>query len=123
MAIDRLQHHAGRGDHGAGQADDGRGVHGLDSLGAKQPLIDQSEHRRVPAIGGASVSAPACEKECGAFVRKAIADLGADAIVSHLPPLIPSGYAQLEMRCPHGVLWYTEPTSEQIAQWAKDGVE
>ena len=26
------------------------------------------------------------------------------------------------MRCPHGVRWWTEPTSDQVAAWARDGV-
>lgn len=68
------------------------------------------------------MSAP-CEKECGAFLREAIAGLGVEANFSTLPPLFDTGYTALDMRCPHGVLWYAEPTAEQRAAWIRDGVE
>lgn len=45
-----------------------------------------------------------------------------EAHITHVPPIVPSGYLPLAMRCPHGVLWHMEPTSEQIAEWARDGV-
>jgi hypothetical protein len=42
--------------------------------------------------------------------------------VTAIPPIVPSPYEPLNLTCPHGVAYYAEPTSEQIAQWAADGV-
>jgi ATP-dependent Zn protease len=55
-------------------------------------------------------------------VRDYLAAEGIEATVTHVPPLVPTDYEQLDMRCPHGVLWYTEPTSDQIAKWVAEGV-
>lgn len=66
--------------------------------------------------------APACVDECRPFLLSKFRELSIEANVSHLPPLVASGYDQLDMRCPHGVLWYAEPTSEQISKWAEAGV-
>lgn len=60
-----------------------------------------------------------CDKE----VRDRLAEMGVEAHVTSEPPVIPSPYEDLGMRCPHGVRWYAEPTSEQIAKWADEGVE
>lgn len=74
-------------------------------------------------------SVPPCESECHEVFldswRETCAMAGVEEIeahVTHVPPLVSSGYDLLAMRCPHGVLWYAEPTSEQIAKWAKAGV-
>lgn len=74
--------------------------------------------------------APPCAEECGAVLRdiyaKACAHAGIpliDAHITHVPPLIDTGYEPLAMRCPHGVMWHAEPTSEQIAEWVRGGVE
>lgn len=48
---------------------------------------------------------------------------GIDAYVTAVPQIVDSGYEQLNMTCPHGVAYYAEPTSEQRAQWAAEGVE
>lgn len=73
--------------------------------------------------------APPCADECIAVLREQLALACSatgvpvpDAHITHVPPLVPPMYEPLGMRCPHGVLWHMEPTSEQIAQWAKDGV-
>jgi hypothetical protein len=47
---------------------------------------------------------------------------GIDAHVTAIPPIVPSAYEPLNLTCPHGVAYYAEPTSEQIARWAADGV-
>lgn len=46
---------------------------------------------------------------------------GIDAHVTAVPQIVDTGYEQLNLTCPHGVPYYAEPTSEQIAQWVKDG--
>lgn len=69
-----------------------------------------------------AAAAPPCADECGRIVREKLAALGAEATVSHLPPLFPTDYEALNMRCPHGVLWFAEPTPEQVAEWVRDEV-
>jgi hypothetical protein len=60
--------------------------------------------------------------ECVGVIKDGMARLGCDATVSTLPPIVASPYEDLRLICPHGVRFYAEPTTEQIAQWAKDGV-
>lgn len=55
------------------------------------------------------------------LLEQMFSEQGIDAHVTHIPPLAPPAYEPLDMRCPHGVLWYTEPTSEQRAKWAAEG--
>jgi hypothetical protein len=64
-----------------------------------------------------------CGDGCAEVLRAVFRDQGVEAHVTSTPPLIQSPYKELAMRCPHGVKWYAEPTSEQIAAWAKAGVE
>lgn len=59
---------------------------------------------------------PACD--CRQIILDLYAARGVDVNVSHLPPLVDSGYEPLNMHCPHGVHWYAEPTSEQRARYA-----
>lgn len=63
---------------------------------------------------------PTCS--CGDTIRARQRELGIDATVSHLPPLVPTPYQPYIATCPHGVPWYSEPTSEQRMTWARDGV-
>jgi len=70
----------------------------------------------------AVMTAPACAAECGAYVRDQYAERGIEVTVSHLPPIVESGYEHLNLECPHRVLWHAEPTSDQIAAWARGGV-
>lgn len=65
---------------------------------------------------------PPCDAECGALLRRKLAALGLDAHVTHVPPILPPVYEDLDMTCPHGVRWHTAPTSEQIAKFVRDGV-
>lgn len=64
-------------------------------------------------------AAPTCD--CAAQLHDTFAAQGIDATVSHIPPLVHPGYT-LRLLCPHGVRWYAEPTGEQRAAWARDGV-
>lgn len=59
---------------------------------------------------------------CGDLLRAHYAENGVEAHITTVPPIVAPAYQPLDMRCPHGVLWYAEPTGDQIAQWAKDGV-
>lgn len=63
-----------------------------------------------------------CDPECGQLLRDHFAAAGMDVVVSTLPRLVPSPYEDLAMTCPHGVTWHTEPTTDQQAQWAREGV-
>lgn len=65
--------------------------------------------------------------ECGAYLRRFFAQFDTDVTVSTLPPIVESPYNRPgdgngSLTCPHGTTFYFEPTSEQIAAWARDGV-
>ena len=66
-------------------------------------------------------SVPPCDSECGEGIREFLREHGLDGHVTHIPPLVDSGYYDLNMTCPHGVTWHTEPTSEQIAEFVGRG--
>ena len=68
--------------------------------------------------GRTTSSAPPCADECRAVLREhAEAVLrGVEVILTWAPPLFSSGYEPLNMRCPHGVSWFMEPTAEGRAQ-------
>ena len=53
--------------------------------------------------------------------RMAGAQTTSEITLSTEPPLVDNPYTAA-MKCPHGVTFYIEPTSDQIAQWARDGV-
>lgn len=59
---------------------------------------------------------------CREVLRKGMADRAIEVTVSTEPHLIPTGYDQGSFVCPHGTRFYMEPTSEQRAEWARDGV-
>lgn len=78
----------------------------------------------------ATLQTPPCADECKAILwaayEKACHAAGVpvpDAHVTHVAPIIPTLYEDVNLRCPHGVLWHMQPTSEQIAEWVRDGVE
>lgn len=52
-----------------------------------------------------------------------MASMGIEATVSTAPPIIATPYDQRPFICPHKVAYYLAPTSEQIAHWARDGVQ
>lgn len=64
------------------------------------------------------MSADCCRK----FLIDHYAAMGIEVAVSDLPPIVSTPYEPLNLRCPHGVKWYAEPTSDQQAAWARDGV-
>ncbi len=66
---------------------------------------------------------PPCDAECRVMVENDLRAFGIKAHVTHVPQLVPTGYEPFDMRCPHGVLWFAEPTSEQIARWVEEGTE
>jgi len=47
---------------------------------------------------------------------------GCEITVSTAPPLIVGPYGINGYTCPHGVDYWIEPTSEQIAEWNREGV-
>lgn len=66
--------------------------------------------------------------ECAEFLKAEMARIGAEAgetceiVVSTAPPLVASPYGANGYECPHGVTYWIEPTSEQIAEWNRKGV-
>lgn len=66
---------------------------------------------------------PEDHAECPDFVKSEMLKLGCEVTVSALAPLVPTPYGNENITCPHGTTYWFEPTSEQIAQWVRDGVE
>lgn len=60
-------------------------------------------------------------EKCAATIRDFLEAEGIDAIVTTEPLLFETPYESLNMACPHGVTFYTQPTSEQIAKWIEAG--
>lgn len=58
---------------------------------------------------------------CPKVLRQELSKLGCEVTVSEAPPLVMNPYVD-SMRCPHGTVFFFEPTSDQIAAWARDGV-
>lgn len=57
---------------------------------------------------------------CGSFLKRQMAEkYDVDANVSPWRPgmVMPPGFDEFGMRCPHGVKWHMEPTSEQRLHW------
>jgi hypothetical protein len=48
---------------------------------------------------------------------------GCEVTVSTAPPLVANPYGIKQYECPHGTTYWIEPTSEQMMEWARDGVE
>jgi len=61
-----------------------------------------------------------CGEPCREFLLAKYAECGIEATVTILPPLVDSGYEPLNLRCPHDVLWFAEPTGDQRAKWARE---
>ena len=59
-----------------------------------------------------------CENE----LTTRMAAMGVEITVSTVPPLVAGPYTTDGFTCPHGVTFWIEPTGEQIAAWARDGV-
>ncbi len=60
--------------------------------------------------------------DCAGFVRDTMAGLGAEVTVSTAAPIVVSPFGANGFECPHGVAFWVEPTGEQRAAWARDGV-
>ena len=67
--------------------------------------------------------APIDHNSCGTWLKECFALLDCDVTVSTAPPLVATDYDQDAgpAICPHGTLFYHEPTSEQIMRWAQEG--
>lgn len=61
-------------------------------------------------------------KDCPDVLRRLSRETGCDITVSLARPIVAGPYTTGSFTCPHGTAYYIEPTGEQIAQWAKDGV-
>lgn len=61
--------------------------------------------------------------ECGEELRLRAAAAGAEVTVSTAAPLVETQWTKPPSTCPHGITYWLEPTSDQIARWARDGVE
>ena len=65
--------------------------------------------------------------ECAEYIREYMAALGdelgegCEIVVSTARPLVRSPYGANGYECPHGVTYWIEPTSEQIARWNAAG--
>lgn len=64
---------------------------------------------------------PQNHEDCRRFLVDGMAKLGVDATASTEPPIVRSPYGEHSFTCPHGTRYWLEPTSEQIARWARDG--
>jgi hypothetical protein len=62
---------------------------------------------------------PGCAEELTGGMR----DLGTEVTVSTVAPVVAGPYTTEPFTCPHGVAYWIEPTGEQIAAWARDGVK
>lgn len=59
---------------------------------------------------------PASHDDCPAYFRAQLAQLGLDASLSHVPPVMPGPYTPHPIVCGHGHrLWLTPPTREATA--------
>lgn len=59
---------------------------------------------------------PADHQECADTLRAGMAPI--DVTISTLPPLVPNPFTDEPFVCPHGVIFWMEPTGEQLAAWA-----
>lgn len=64
-----------------------------------------------------------CDERCRAALLTYMAEAGIECTVTTVPPIVEPAYEPLDMRCPHGRLWFMEPTGEQIMRWAEAGVQ
>lgn len=54
---------------------------------------------------------------CRVVLVNGMADLGAEVVVSTVPPLAPTPYDAGPWRCPHGTTFWMQPTNDQILKW------
>ena len=60
--------------------------------------------------------------DCADELRTRMARMGVEVTVSTSAPLVAGPYTTDPMVCPHGITYWFEPTGDQIAAWARDGV-
>jgi len=65
---------------------------------------------------------PSNHDDCPEYLRRMALVAGTAVTVSTEPPIVTGPYTTDPFVCPHDVKYWVEPTGEQIAQWAKDGV-
>ena len=61
--------------------------------------------------------------QCRRQLTDDAASRGIEIVASTAPPLVEGPYVVGVFTCPHGTTFYTQPTGEQIARWARDGVK
>jgi hypothetical protein len=61
--------------------------------------------------------------ECPNVLLQGMVDLECEVTVSPFPPLVRGPYTTEGFTCPHGTTFWVEPTGDQIAAWARDGVQ
>jgi hypothetical protein len=67
---------------------------------------------------------PNGHRQCAALLVEFAAERGCEVTASDWRPgmKMPEGFEPFNMRCPHGVLMWMEPTPEQRLAWIRDGV-
>jgi len=65
---------------------------------------------------------PGWDDDCASVLIDGMAGQGVEVSASTEPPLVRGPYTEDPFVCPHGIRYWLEPTGEQIAQWAADGV-
>jgi hypothetical protein len=60
---------------------------------------------------------------CADYLKQQMAERGIEVTVSTAMPVVASAYEESCFTCPHGTTYWMEPTGEQIATWARDGVK
>jgi hypothetical protein len=61
--------------------------------------------------------------DCPDVLRDEARVLGLEVTASTSEPAVAGPYTADPFICPHGVAYWIEPTGEQIAAWARDGVK
>ena len=61
---------------------------------------------------------------CDRYLIEQMAERGIEVAASPWEPgmEMPGTFVPLNMRCPHGVRWHMEPTTDQMLAWKRDGV-
>lgn len=80
--------------------------------------IEAQRDGRGP-VSGFPIAHFGCRREL--IARMAAMDT--EVIVSELPPLVSNAFVTDPFTCPHGVVYWLEPTSEQRAIWARDEID
>ena len=60
---------------------------------------------------------------CAGVLKDEMASMGVEITVRTVRPLVAGPYTTDPHICPHGTRFWIEPTGEQIAAWAANGVE